>query len=67
MINSKEQVIEYFRSGIKEKKNFKIGVEHEKFLFDSSRNKRVDYQKIKEMFSALIEFGWDQFLRKEIL
>ena len=59
MINSKEQVIEYFRSGIKEKKNFKIGVEHEKFLFDSSRNKRVDYQKIKEMFSALIEFGWN--------
>ena len=34
-------------------------MEHEKFLFDSSRNKRVDYQKIKEMFSALIEFGWN--------
>ena len=65
MINSKEQVIEYFRSGIKEKKNFKIGVEHEKFLFDSSRNKRVDYQKIKEMFSALIEFGWNPIFEEE--
>ena len=65
MINSKEQVIEYFRSGIKEKKNFKIGVEHEKFLFDNSRNKRVDYQKIKEMFSALIEFGWNPIFEEE--
>ncbi|MDC3022804.1 glutamate-cysteine ligase family protein [Candidatus Pelagibacter sp.] len=65
MINSKEQVIEYFRSGIKEKKNFKIGVEHEKFLFDNSRNKRVDYQKIKEMFSALIEFGWNPVFEEE--
>ena len=65
MINSKEQVIEYFRSGIKEKKNFKIGVEHEKFLFDNSRNKRVDYQKIKEMFSALMEFGWNPIFEEE--
>ena len=65
MINGKEQVIEYFRSGIKEKKNFKIGVEHEKFLFDNSRNKRVDYQKIKEMFSALIEFGWNPIFEEE--
>ena len=32
MINSKEQIIEYFQSGVKETKNFKIGIEHEKFL-----------------------------------
>ena len=48
MIISKEQIIEYFKSGIKEKKNFKIGIEHEKFLFDSKNNKRIDYSKIKE-------------------
>ena len=29
MIISKEHIIEYFNSGIKEKKNFKIGIEHE--------------------------------------
>ena len=33
MTISKEQIIKYFKSGIKEKKNFKIGIEHEKFLF----------------------------------
>ena len=50
MITSKEHIIEYFNSGIKDKKNFKIGIEHEKFLFDSKKNNRVDYSKIKENY-----------------
>ncbi len=62
MITKKEQIIEYFKSGIKNKKEFKIGIEHEKFLFNSQNNKRIDYQKIKEMFSALLEFGWNPIL-----
>ena len=53
MIISKEQIIKYFKSGIKDKKNFRIGIEHEKFLFNSQDNRRVDYSKIKEMFSDL--------------
>ena len=64
MIDTKEQIIEYFKSGIKDKKNFKIGIEHEKFLFDNNSNKRIDYLKIKEMFSALLEFGWNPILEK---
>ena len=64
MINSKEQIIQYFQSGIKDKKNFKIGIEHEKFLFNKKDNKRIDYLKIKEMFSALLEFGWNPILEK---
>ena len=59
MINSKDDIIEYFNSGIKETKNFKIGIEHEKFLFNNNNNKRIDYSKIKEMFAALLEFGWN--------
>ena len=35
MIRSKENIIDYFKSGIKEIKNFKIGIEHEKFLFNN--------------------------------
>ncbi len=64
MIKTKEHIIEYFKSGIKDKKNFKIGIEHEKFLFDMNNNKRIDYLKIKEMFSALLEFGWNPILEK---
>ena len=64
MINSKEQIIEYFNSGIKKTKNFKIGIEHEKFLFNKNDNSRIDYSKIKEMFTALLEFGWNPILEK---
>ena len=65
MINSKEQIIEHFNSGIKESKNFKIGIEHEKFLFNNNDNNRIDYSKIKEMFAALLEFGWNPVFEKE--
>ncbi len=64
MINSKEQIIEYFKSGIKETKDFRIGIEHEKFLFNNQNNKRINYSKIKEMFAALLEFGWNPILEK---
>ena len=64
MISTKEQIIEYFKTGIKETKNFKIGIEHEKFLFNNDNNKRVNYSKIKKMFTALLEFGWHPVLEK---
>ena len=62
MITKKEQIIEYFKSGEKKIKDFKIGIEHEKFLFNSQFNKRIDYLNIKEMFSALLEFVWNPIL-----
>ena len=65
MIKTKNQIIEYFKSGMKDSKNFKIGIEHEKFLFDNENNRRVDYPKIKEMFTALLEFGWNPVFEKE--
>ncbi len=65
MIKTKEQIIEYFQSGIKVTKDFKIGIEHEKFLFDTKNNKRIDYTKVKEMFAALTEFGWNPIFEKE--
>ena len=67
MINIKEKIINYFNSGVKDTKDFKIGVEHEKFLFDNQNNKRIDYIKIKEMFSSLLEFGWNPILEKNII
>ena len=65
MIKTKNQIIEYFKSGIKDSRDFKIGIEHEKFLFDNENNQRVNYQKIKEMFTALLEFGWNPVFEKE--
>ena len=65
MIKTKKQIIDYFQSGIKETKDFKIGIEHEKFLFDTKENKRIDYPKVKEMFTALTEFGWNTVFEKQ--
>ena len=65
MIISKEHIIEYFYSGIKKTKDFKIGIEHEKFLFNSQDNSRVNYSKIKQMFEALLEFGWNPILEEK--
>ena len=39
MIKSKIEIINYFKSGVKETKDFKIGIEHEKFLFNKKNNK----------------------------
>jgi glutamate--cysteine ligase len=65
MITNKNQIIEYFKSGIKKPQDFRIGIEHEKFLFNNVDNKRINYLKVKEMFSALLEFGWNPILEKE--
>ena len=40
MITHKEHIIKYFESGIKDTKDFKIGIEHEKFLFDEKTNQK---------------------------
>ena len=65
MISSKEQIINYFKSGIRNSEQFKIGIEHEKFLFDVNTNKRVDYLTILKMFKGMYEFGWKPILENE--
>jgi glutamate--cysteine ligase len=65
MITSIEHIIDYFNSGIRTTDQFKIGIEHEKFLFDLNTNKRIDYQTILKMFKGLYEFGWKPILENE--
>ena len=65
MISSKEHIIKYFMSGIKNSNQFKVGIEHEKFLFDMKTNKRVNYQTILKMFKDLYEFGWKPILENK--
>ena len=64
MIQNKEQIINYFKSGIKKTDNLKIGIEHEKFLFDNKNNRRIDYNSILKMFDQLYEFGWKPIYEK---
>ena len=58
-VDSKDKLIQYFRKGIKKDNELRIGVEHEKFLFNKSDLKRVDYNQIKKVFENLKNNGAD--------
>ena len=63
-INSKDQIINYFLGGAK--KNFFIGVENEKFLFQEKNNVRATYSDIKKVFEILIKkFEWKEVKENE--
>ena len=53
---TKDNFINYFKSGVKNTDDCGVGIEHEKFVF--SNNKRVNYQSILNLFEKLYEFGW---------
>ena len=64
-IENKSQLIQYFIKGIKKIDQLKIGVEHEKFLFEGSEKKRINYNKLKKIFERLKKFKWEPILEKE--
>ncbi len=66
-IENKTQLIQYFIDGIKKDTNLRIGVEHEKFLFNKKDLKRIEYNKIKKIFEILKEKGWEPQLEKDKL
>ena len=47
IIQSKSQLIDYFNKG-KKKEDFKIGIEHEKFLFDEKTKNELTTNKLKK-------------------
>ena len=48
-IKNKSQFIEYFSKGIKNQNNLKIGVEHERFLFEGENKKQELYLYNREI------------------
>jgi len=52
-IKNKSKFIEYFSQGIKDKNQLKIGVEHERFLFESQNKKRISYKILVKLFENL--------------
>ena len=57
-INSKEDLISYFKQGCKTENQTNIGVEHEKFIFEKNFNRRINFQTVSKIFSFLTKFGW---------
>ena len=64
-IKNKSQFIKYFTDGIKKTDQLKIGVEHERFLFEGTNRKRISYQKLKKLFENLENNGWQPLYEKE--
>ena len=58
-IEDKDQLIKYFTDGIKQDHQLRIGVEHEKFLFNKNNLKRIDYSQIIKIFEILVNKGWE--------
>ena len=64
-IQNKRQLIQYFIDGIKKNDQLRIGVEHEKFLFNKDDLNRVNYNQIKKLFEILTIRGWELQLEKD--
>ena len=64
-IQNKNDLIQYFVEGIKKDDQLRIGVEHEKFLFNKKNLKRIDYDQIKKVFEILKDQGWKLEFEKE--
>ena len=57
----KNDLIEYFFKGIKDKNNLKIGVEHEKFVLNKKNFRQVSYEMpygIKDILLKFVKNGW---------
>ena len=60
-IENKQQLIQYFLEGSKKKDSWRIGTEHEKFLFDLKNKNPIPYDgdiSILKIFSELIKNNW---------
>jgi glutamate--cysteine ligase len=60
-ITGKRQLVEYFEAGCKPRPDWRIGTEHEKFVFDLKTLRTVSYEQpngIGAMLRGLQRFGW---------
>tara|TARA_B100001121_G_scaffold18899_1_gene15019 strand:+ start:175 stop:1518 length:1344 start_codon:yes stop_codon:yes gene_type:complete len=64
-VQNKDQLIQYFENGVKSKNQLRIGVEHEKFLFNQDDLKRVNYFQLKKLFEILTVRGWQLQFEKD--
>ena len=59
VIETKDEIINYFKDGSKNNKNLKIGVEHERFLYDKN-NYRLQFTDIRKLFEYLKKYSWHE-------
>ena len=68
IIKNKKEIIEYFEKGSKPKQLWKIGTEHEKFLYNLNTLHPIDYEGkngIRSLFKLLKKKGWEEILENK--
>ncbi len=61
VIEDRAQLVEYFARGEKPKDRWRIGTEHEKFVYSTGDHHAPSYDEpggIRDLLMALTEFGW---------
>ena len=61
-VTAKRQLVEYLEQGNKPKSDWRIGTEHEKFVFDRKNLRPVSYEApngIGALLKGLTRFGWE--------
>jgi glutamate--cysteine ligase len=61
VIETRDQLIGYFAGGEKPAQRWRIGTEHEKFVFRTSDHRAPSYDEpggIRDLLMALTEYGW---------
>jgi glutamate--cysteine ligase len=61
IIENRAQLIELFASGEKPRKDWRIGTEHEKFVYRQADHRAPSYDEpggIRDLLSGLMRFGW---------
>lgn len=68
IIENKQQLIDYFKQGIKPEEKWAIGTEHEKFVFKTETLSPVSYEEeggIRDILKAFEAYSWDPFYEND--
>ena len=63
MVLKKDDLINWFEEGCKPKELFRIGTEHEKFVYKMDSLKPVSYEEesgIRNILMKLVSYGWEK-------
>ena len=63
MVLKKDDLINWFEEGCKPKELFRIGTEHEKFVYKIDSLKPVSYEEesgIRNILMKLVSYGWEE-------
>ena len=57
-LKDKSDIVKFFEEGCKKKNKLKVGVEHEKFVFNNKSKSRINFQTVLKIFHYLRKYNW---------